>query len=113
MNERVARALFYAAGSFALVMALIPKPPHLPGGFSDKLQHGAAFATLGLLGTLGYTRLSSLRLIAALSVYGAVIELLQALPFIHRDCDPLDWVADTVACTVAVLALRWWQGRQR
>jgi VanZ family protein len=107
------RWLFWAAALFALVMALIPQPPELPGHPSDRLQHIAAFATLGMLGSLAYPRASAMRLIAGLSLFGALIEAAQAIPSLHRDSDPLDWVADTVACTVAVIAVRWWRSRAR
>ena len=102
----LARSAFWAAFIFTTVMALIPKPPAVPVGYGDKIEHGIAFATLGILGAFAYPRLSALRLIVALSLFGAFIELAQATPIIHRDCDPLDWVADTVACVVAVLAMR-------
>ena len=106
LGGRLAQAAFWAASLFTLVMALIPKPPAVPVGYCDKIEHALAFATLGLLGVFGYPRLSALRLIVALSLFGAFIELAQATPIIHRDCDPLDWVADTVACVVAVLAMQ-------
>jgi hypothetical protein len=38
-----------------------------------------------------------------LSFLGALIEVAQSIPALHRDCDILDWVADTVAITVALL----------
>jgi VanZ family protein len=111
--EPVLRLLFWAAGLFALVMALIPHPPHIPGNPSDKIQHATAFATLGLLGSLAYPRLPVLRLVVGLSLFGALIELFQAIPFLHRDSDPLDWLADTLACALAVIAVRWWKARRR
>jgi hypothetical protein len=52
-------------------------------------------------------------LVAGLSLFGALIELAQAIPALHRDSDPLDWVADTVACTAVLVALRWWTRRPR
>jgi hypothetical protein len=94
-------------------MALLPHPPQLPGNPSDKIQHVAAFATLGLLGFYAYPRLSALRLVAALSVFGALIEIAQAIPLVHRDSDPLDWLADTAACLVIILPLRWWEAHNR
>jgi hypothetical protein len=106
------RLLFWAAALFALVMALLPHPPPVPGIFSDKIQHAAAFATLGLLGRFAYPRLSALRLILGLSVFGAFIEIAQALPVIHRDSDPLDWAADTIACTFVLLAIGAWSPRK-
>ena len=106
-----AKTLFWAAALFALVMALLPHPPEVPGHPSDKVQHIAAFVTLGLLGSLAYPRMRRRWLIIGLSLFGAFIEVAQAIPALHRDSDPLDWLADTVACAVAVVALRWWMAR--
>ncbi len=107
------RLLFWAAALFALAMALLPHPPELPGNPNDKVQHIAAFATLALLGSFAYPRLSTVRLIVGLSLFGAFIEVAQAIPVLHRDSDPLDWLADTVACTVVLIAVRWWTARKR
>ena len=112
-SRPVLRLLFWAASLSALVMALIPYPPPVPGHPSDKLLHMMAFATLGLLGSFAYPRVGALRLIAGLSVFGGVIEILQGTAMIHRDRDALDWIADTVACAVVILALRWWRMRER
>jgi VanZ family protein len=112
-GARLTKALFWAAALFALVMALLPHPPRLPGNPSDKIQHILAFATLGLLGTFAFPRLSAPWLIAALSLFGAFIEIAQAIPMLHRDSDPMDWIADTAACLVIILALRWWEARKR
>jgi VanZ family protein len=107
------RALFWAAALFALVMALIPHPPELPGNPSDKIQHALAFGTLGLLGAIAYPRLSTLRLIIALSLFGAFIEVAQAIPVLHRDSDVLDWLTDTVACAVVLIPVRYWLRTKR
>jgi len=107
------QVLFWAAALFALVMALLPHPPEVPGNPNDKVQHIMAFSCLGVLGRVAFPRLTTLSLIAWLSVFGAAIEVLQAIPVLHRDSDPLDWLADTVACTLVVLALRWWAARNR
>jgi len=112
-GTRTLKALFWAAALFALVMALLPHPPNLPGDPSDKVQHVTAFAVLGLLGSVAYRRISTVRLIAALSLFGALIEVLQLIPSLHRDSDPLDWIADTIACTLVLVTLRWWQARRR
>ena len=106
------RLLFWGAALFALVMALLPHPPQVPGHPSDKVQHMVAFAALGTLGTLAYARVSAVRLILGLSLFGALIEVAQAIPMLHRDSDPLDWLADTVACGLVILALRWWRGQR-
>ena len=106
------RLLFWAAATFAFVMAVVPQPPELPGEPNDKIQHMIAFATLGLLGAWAYARTPLLQLLAALSLYGAAIELVQAIPALHRDSDVKDWIADTVACGLVLLAVRWRRSRQ-
>jgi len=111
--RRALRLLFWAAALFALVMALIPHPLVLPGNPNDKLQHIGAFTTLGLLGSLAYPDMRPVRLIVALSLFGAFIEVAQAIPALHRDCDPLDWVADTIGCAIVVYAVRWWRTARR
>jgi hypothetical protein len=107
----VLQLLFWAATIFAFVMAVLPHPPHVPA--NDKVQHMAAFATLGLLGSFAYPRLTAMRLLIGLSLFGAFIEIVQAIPALHRDSDPLDWLADTIACAIMLLAVRWWRARQR
>lgn len=107
------KALFWAAALFALVMALLPNPPEVPGNPPDKVQHMAAFAALGLLGFYAFPQLSSLLLIVGLSLFGAFIEIAQAIPVVHRDSDPLDWIADTIACLAIISALRWWEAHKR
>jgi hypothetical protein len=104
-----ARAVFWATACFSFVMAVVPHPPELPGHPNDKLEHIAAFATLALLGSLAYPRAIFARLLIGLSLFGAFIELVQAIPALHRDSDPLDWVADTAAVLVVLVVVRWWQ----
>ena len=104
--------LFWAAALFALVMALNPHPPSFPHEPSDKVQHMAAFATLAALGAKGYPRLGWFKLFFGLSLFGALIEVLQAIPDLHRDSDPLDWVADSVACGAILLAIFIWRRRR-
>lgn len=107
------RALFWLLSLFALVMALIPHPPDIPGNPSDKIQHIVAFATLSLVGSIAYSRAKLLSLLVALSLFGAFIEVAQAIPALHRDSDPLDWAADTLACAVVLLLVAWSRRRAR
>ena len=106
-----ARFLFWAAALFALVMALLPHPPRVPGDPSDKIQHVMAFATLGLLGAFAYPRAAKLKLLVGLSLFGAAVELGQAIPALNRDSSLIDWIADTVAAGLLLLAAGWWQQR--
>jgi hypothetical protein len=91
-------------------MAILPQPPVIPGNPNDKLQHITAFATLGLLGSFGFPETRPSRLLLRLSLFGALFELVQAIPSLHRDSDVWDWVADTAALA-AVLLLVWWSRR--
>ena len=107
------RLLFWAAAGFAFVMAVLPQPPQFPGEPDDKIQHIAAFLTLAVLGALSYPRTSAVRLLGGLSLFGALIEVVQAIPSLHRDSDPVDWIADTVAAALALAFVIWWRGRRR
>jgi hypothetical protein len=103
------RLLFWAAAIFAFVMAVLPHPPRLPGDPSDKIQHIAAFTTLGLLGSWAYSATAPWKLLVRLSLFGAVIETVQAIPALNRDSDVVDWLADTIAVLVVLLLVRWWR----
>lgn len=106
---RIFRILFWSAAIFALIMAALPQPSQLPGAPSDKLLHILAFACLALLGSVAYPRLSALKLIGPLSVFGAIIEVMQLIPELHRDAEPLDWVADTAAVIAVVFVIHVWR----
>lgn len=105
------RLLFWAALIFAFVMAVLPHPPRLPGDPDDKVQHILAFATLGLLGHVAFRNVAALRLIARLSLFGAVIEVVQTIPALNRDGDVVDWVADTLSVAIVLGLLRFRRGR--
>jgi VanZ family protein len=111
--SRAARLLFWGAFTFASVMAVLPHPPTLPGNPNDKLQHVTAFATLALLGSFAYPATSLFRLLLRLSLFGALIELVQAIPSLHRDSDVKDWIADTVAAAIVLALVWWWRRRAR
>ena len=108
---RTLRLIFWAAAIFAFIMAVLPHPPLLPGEPPDKVQHVTAFATLGVLSILAYPAVSVLQLALRLSLFGAAIEVVQAIPALHRDSSIFDWIADTIACGLALMALSWWRRR--
>ena len=108
---RILRTAFWAAAFFAFVMAALPHPPQLPGAPSDKIQHIAAFLVLGALASFGYPRTSPVYLASGLSAFGAVIEVVQLIPSLHRDGDPADWIADTAAAGLMLIFLHWLRAR--
>ena len=101
---RLLRLAFWAALLFAFVMAVLPQPPQIPGEPSDKLLHVTAFAVLAFLAPLAYRAAPMLRIGLLLSAFGALIEIVQLVPSLHRDGDWIDWVADTAALS-AMLSL--------
>jgi VanZ family protein len=107
---RTARGAFWSAAIFAFVMAVLPHPPEVPGHPNDKVEHVVAFATLAVLASFAYPRAALMRLLAGLSAFGAIIEVVQAIPALQRDSDIKDWIADTMAVGV-VLGLVWWRRR--
>ena len=102
---RAARFLFWPAFAFATVMALLPKPPELPiDSFGDKFEHALAFGVLTLFAQLAFGNVSRWRLAERLSFFGALIELAQSIPALHRDCDIRDWIVDTVMVAAVTVA---------
>jgi hypothetical protein len=104
LKELPLRVLFFMLCTFAVFMAMTPRPPHLD--LNDKVQHMMAFGTLAIVARLGFPRARDLTILERLSFGGALIEVFQAIPELHRDCDWHDWVADTLAITIALLIMR-------
>ena len=96
---------FWLCFGFATAMALVPKPPRLPTqDFGDKFEHMLAFAVLATLAQLAFPTASRLRIGLWFCLFGAAIEVAQAIPALHRDSDVRDWLADT-AVLVPVLGV--------
>ncbi|GLQ82026.1 hypothetical protein GCM10007881_55470 [Mesorhizobium huakuii] len=97
-----------------LVLALLPMPELQEFGFdigfdNDKLNHASAFATLAVLGALGWPR-RIVTLVIFLALVGAAIEILQGTPLIDRDLDVFDWVADCIGIAgglVVAISVNW------
>ena len=109
--ERAARIAFVFCACLSFAMAVLPHPPALPGEPSDKLMHVLAFATLGVLSAGGFRSVGIGRLFVALSLFGAAIEAIQAIPMLHRDSEIADLAADMAAALAALAGTRWLLGR--
>ncbi|EGD57318.1 hypothetical protein Y88_3627 [Novosphingobium nitrogenifigens DSM 19370] len=105
-SHRLFVALFWVTLAGAVTMAVLPSPPHTPiDGFGDKFEHMLAFATLTVLAEFAFPVMPRLRIAERLSFLGALIEVVQSIPSLHRDCDIRDWVADTIAILVVTTLL--------
>lgn len=104
---RLLRLAFWAALLFAVAMALLPHPPDL-GTYrmGDKFNHMMAFAVLSALAALGFPGADLWRMAERLSLLGALIEVMQALPALGRDCDIRDWIADSAAIVVVMAMMQ-------
>lgn len=101
----VIRAAFWSALAVTFAIAEMPAsraPQLLPW---DKAEHFLAFYVLTALAAAAYPRLPLALTALWLSLFGCTIELVQALPFVHRDCDVFDWVADVVAIAAAIIPM--------
>jgi VanZ family protein len=101
--DRLLRFAFWAAVCFAFVMAVLPHPPQLPGAPSDKILHILAFTVLSGLAGASFRNSPLLGIGIRLSAFGALIELVQAVPALHRDSSVIDWLADTAAVLVVLI----------
>ena len=105
------KVLFWSALAFTFVMAVIPPAHTLRMIPWDKAQHFLAFYTLMGLAAAAFPEARLWVLAALLSTFGAGIEIVQGLSFVHRDRDFWDWVADSVAILAVILPmlLVWWR----
>ena len=101
----VAAALVVAYGVFAPAGAA---PSLMPW---DKAEHFTAFYGLALLALFAFPDVAAVRMAVALSAAGGLVELIQALPVVHRDCDWKDWVADSLGIAAAMVPL--WAAQRR
>lgn len=97
------RMMFLAALAFSFLFAISSLPDPIS---SDKLLHVLVFAALAGLGWFAFPRLSTLQLALALSIFGATIELTQAIPMVSGSPQFKDWVADNIGL-VLMLAFLW------
>lgn len=90
-------------------MALLPRPPHIGLETTDKFQHMLAFSTLALLAGLAWPRASIAKIFAWLALFGALIEIAQLVPALHRDGDVWDWFADIFAVAAMLAIVSVWR----
>lgn len=111
--QHLCRALFWCALIGATVLAIMPQPPRLPtDDLGDKFNHILAFAVMAVLAAAAWPGTPRLRVVVRLSFLGAMIEVVQSIPALHRDCDVRDWIADTLA-VLLVTAIAALLGRRR
>jgi hypothetical protein len=100
------RIAFWASLVLTLTMAWLPKPPEALDDIGDKYQHMLAFGTLTVLACAAYPRSSLIRIGGWLGLVGMLIEMVQAVPVLHRDCDVMDWIVEAVVIVAVLIVVR-------
>ena len=108
---KVARAAFFAALLVTFYSAVAPPSHALQLTPWDKASHFIAFYGLTGLAVAAFPKARLGVIAVLLSAFGAVIEVVQGLPMVHRDRDFWDWVADSIAIgsALAPMLLCWWR----
>ncbi len=101
--RRLSIVAFWAAVTIAYVEAVLPAKEAMHLTWWDKLDHITAFFTITFLARAAYPRISMVRTFAALAIFGGLIELSQAVPWIHRDAEWDDLFADMAAIVVGLI----------
>lgn len=104
--RRALPAIFWTALVVTFAVAVMPQPIRVPGDPSDKVLHILAFLMLATLAVAAFPKANLLKMGIGLSAYGALIEMVQAIPALNRHPELLDWAADTAAAAI-VLAAAW------
>ena len=112
---RLAQAVFITAVIFTFYSAVIPPRHAVQLVPWDKAEHFIAFYALTGLGAAAFPMRRLWVIAVLLSAFGALIEIVQGLPIMHRDRDFWDWVADTLAIIAALspMLLVWWRAQVR
>ncbi|HEY0627030.1 MAG TPA: VanZ family protein [Allosphingosinicella sp.] len=81
-----------------------PRPFRVPGDPSDKLLHFSIFLVLTALAAAAYPKARLARIGVGMALFGAAIEAVQAMPFVNRSPEFLDWIADIAGAGLALMA---------
>ncbi len=95
--------LTFVAASLVVAYGVFAPPGHgvalMPW---DKAEHFTAFFGLMGIGLAAFPRASLWVLGLSLSAAGAAVEVIQGTPWVGRDADVMDWVADTIGILAIV-----------
>jgi VanZ family protein len=104
LARRTAITVFWAAVGFTFLCAVAPAE-RLYLADRDKLEHFIAFFSLTVLAIVAYPRRALVVTGMKLLAFGALIEVVQALPMIGRDGDLSDLLTDGAAIAMAGMLL--------
>jgi VanZ family protein len=96
----------FAAGAVAVIVLSLLPGKELPSlGVSDKIEHAAAYALLGLAGGLAFpSRRATIALLLLLPLLGIALEIAQ-LVVPQRSSDVADALADWIGAVLTLLPI--------
>jgi hypothetical protein len=100
------KVIFWTTSTIAFIMALVPAPVLINVESGDKFLHMIVFFGLTILAGIAYPFYSICRILVSLSILGALIEIFQLIPSLHRDGDVFDWFADVFAVIFGAIILK-------
>ncbi len=100
--HKTAPLIFWLAMVFAFTLAVMSDPTIVPASANDKINHIIAFAALSILASFAYPKASLIRIFVGLVLFGALIELVQAIPALKRDAELGDLAADAISAAVCL-----------
>lgn len=98
---RVLLGLCLLGGLWLALTPMVGPPP--PSGPWDKVEHAVGFYILGVLALAAFPAGARWKLAVGLTAYGALVEVLQAIPSLNRHADPFDLAADLLGIGMALL----------
>jgi VanZ family protein len=116
MNYKsIATLIFIACFTLLTYLLLMEMPPSNDGSvYKDKIQHIIAFGGVTFWGMMAFPA-QRLAIAIGLTVFGALMEVLQGVMTTTRQPSIYDWCADLVgivlAWMVVILLQHWWKKR--
>ncbi len=86
----------------SMLMLVEHAPKENPIKHLDKIQHALVFLTISVAGCLAFKNHTSL-IVTGLTIFGAVIEVLQATFTTTRTGDVKDWLADIAGILIGLM----------
>jgi VanZ family protein len=105
-SRLMSKVAFWAALLFSFFNAIVPSNMALSLFPWDKAEHFVAFYILTLLGVVAFPRLSVIWIGVVLSASGALMEFVQAILPLGRDCDYKDWIIDCAGIAAVLVPMQ-------
>ena len=113
--KKLATLIFIVCFAILTYLLLMEMPPsNDPSLYKDKIEHIIAFGGVAFWGLMAFPR-HRFSIAIGLTIFGALMEVLQGVMTTTRQPSIYDWLADLVGIAltwgVVILLQRWWKKR--